>query len=351
MPLSASRVPAARSHATLPSKVQALTESDDGEVALWDIPSASCVRREPPSPQGAPNRYDALLEELEQEKIAVPSWFTLSSRSGALEVTLEPSLCFNAEAYASDLRVTSDLRLTPPESELRINLGERLLASLFHTWRLGALAEVALSAATPPVPPVGTEAPPPQREEETLPTFTPTFTPTFAFADLPLHTVCVIDDGVVVLRCAADALPSVPPDDTPRWLLDTALFGRYEPRESLKISFVLEPHPSDACSRGGKLPELRSNECRLSAPRALKLAKVLQYVDEKLGRAAHPNGFELSCADNVLRPDMSLGTARAFFWKQGGDMLVHYREVPAAQGPSKEVSPSSTEGPKDDVAT
>jgi predicted amidohydrolase len=89
----------------------------------------------------------------------------------------------------------------------------------------------------------------------------------------------------------------------------------------------------------------------LSAPRALKLAKVLQYVDEKLGRAAHPNGFELSCADNVLRPDMSLGTARAFFWKQGGDMLVHYREVPAAQGPSKEVSPSSTErGPKDDVA-
>ena len=250
-------------------------------------------------------------------------------------------MCFNAEAYAADLRVTADLRLTPHEPELRINLGERFLASLFYTWRLGALA--ALSAATPPVPPVGTEAPPPQRDEETL--------PTFAFADLPLHTLCVIDDGVVVLRCAADALPSEPPEGMPRWLLDTALFGRYEPRESLKISFVLEPHPSDACSRGGKLPELRSSECRLSAPRALKLAKVLQYVDEKLGRGAYPNGFELSCADNVLRPDMSLGTARAFFWKQGGDMLVHYREVPAAKGPSKEVSPSSTEGPKDDVAT
>lgn len=334
----ASRVPAARSHATLPSKVRALTESDDGEVALWDIPSATCVLREPPSPRGAPNRYDELLEEFEREIIAVPSWFTLSSRSGALEITLEPSLCFNAEAYAADLR------LAPPESELLINLGERLLASLFQAWRLDALA--ALSPATP-MPPAGAEAPPPLREEESP--------PTFAFADLPLHKVCVIDDGVVVLRCAADALTSEPPECTPRWLLSAALHRRYEPRENVKIAFVLEPHPSGACSRGGKLPELRSSECRLSARRALKFAKVIQYLDERLGRAAYPNGFELSCADKPLWPDMSLGTARAFFWKQGGEMLVHYREaftdVPAAKGPSKEIPPSSTEGPKDDGAT
>jgi len=61
-------------------------------------------------------RSDELQREYAQQQLAVPSWFSLSSRSGALEVTLEPHSCFNAEAYASELGLSAD-------AELRVNLG------------------------------------------------------------------------------------------------------------------------------------------------------------------------------------------------------------------------------------
>ena len=77
---------------------------DDGEVALWDVPTAACMRREPAEPgrdrsrsAGRRSRYDALLEAYEKETVSVPSWFTPSARSGSLEITLEPGSAFNAE--------------------------------------------------------------------------------------------------------------------------------------------------------------------------------------------------------------------------------------------------------------
>jgi len=275
-------------HATLRAKLQALTESDRGEVALWDLPTATCLGRfSPPSKGEITNHFDKLLEQDEEEHISVPSWFTLSSRSGQLEVTFEASICFNAEVYAADLC------LQPAHSELRINLGERMLAALFAPWRKHADLRGEDGAADAP--------------------------PSFVLADLSALQLCVVDEGVVVLKCAADALPKEIPERTPSWLLACVLDGQYDVREQQKIAFVLEPHPSST-----HMPKLRVSECRLSAPRALKLLKVFQYMAEKLGEQQHARHIELSCCDMPLKADMSLSTVRAFYWKQGGDMILHY---------------------------
>ena len=66
----------------------------------------------------------------------------------------------------------------------------------------------------------------------------------------------------------------------------------------------------------------------MGPPRALKLRKIYDYIEEKLGPAPSAHGYLLICGDKPLRADMSLSTVRAFFWKQRGDMVISYCQVP-----------------------
>ena len=100
-----SGAPGVRRHAALPSKLGVLTEDTSGAAAEWDLLRGRCVRRYPRAGPGEEATFDRLVRERASALVAVPSWFSLSSRSGLLEVTLGPGSAFNAEAYPSDLGV------------------------------------------------------------------------------------------------------------------------------------------------------------------------------------------------------------------------------------------------------
>ena len=165
-----------------------------------------------------------------------------------------------------------------------------------------------------------------------------------------------------MLRCIAVRLPSAPLEDTPSWLIQCVAHGQYASRDSLKLSFLLMPHERS------RLPELPHGANRLSAPRALKVCDLLSLRKRsphlfslrshasrylfKAGRvAAHVErtlveaganliglgvgvpcseggggacGVQLYCGEKALPAEMSLLTARHFYWRQAGDMLLAY---------------------------
>ena len=110
---------------------------------------------------------------------------------------------------------------------------------------------------------------------------------------------------------------------TPSWLVQCVVDGSFTPKESLKLTFYLEPH------QRSRLPELPPGANRLSAPRALKAARIAAHVQRSLNltQPLPADSIVLYCADKPLPPQMSLLTARQYVWRQGGDMLITYREA------------------------
>ncbi|KAL6969059.1 hypothetical protein U1Q18_044553 [Sarracenia purpurea var. burkii] len=145
--------------------------------------------------------------------------------------------------------------------------------------------------------------------------------------------------------------------DFPPWCLDCVLSNRLPPRENTKCSFYLHP------CEGSAVQILTQG--KLSAPRILRIHKVINYVHEKMvldkpldtmnsdgtfapglpgGQLQHPaivgdgsfrSGLkvwqkykppiEISCNNQVLSPDMSLATVRAYIWKKQEDVVLNYR--------------------------
>ncbi|KAM0793263.1 hypothetical protein ACM66B_000725 [Microbotryomycetes sp. NB124-2] len=165
----------------------------------------------------------------------------------------------------------------------------------------------------------------------------------------------------------------------PMWLMDFLLGNRVLTREPVKLSFLIHPW------RGGDqpnshMPELPNANARLTANRSLRLKKVTSYVADKLDLVGHRRrsrtssiggvsdggtssssshhstsegsvksstdaavasgaaavtGFErpfvaeeeieILVGDIALPVTMTLAAARTFYWKQGGDLVVHYR--------------------------
>jgi WD repeat-containing protein 48 len=147
------------------------------------------------------------------------------------QITLEPGFAFNAEAYASDLGLASD------SDDVRLNLGERLLRALFAQWRQPD------GDAPPPVPASASRAAPPE----------------LAFRPLNETPVRLSEDGRVVARTLASRLSELPADAVPHWVAQAVLHGQYTPKEPLKMSFFLQPHPDSG------LPALPADSSKLSA--------------------------------------------------------------------------------------
>jgi hypothetical protein len=143
----------------------------------------------------------------------------------SLQITLEPGSTFNAEAYSSDLGLASE------GDDVRLNLGERLLRALFAQWK-----QPAPRASPQPAPP-----------------------PELAFRPLDETPVRLCEDGRVVARTLASRLSELPSDAVPHWVAQAVLHGQYTPKEPLKMSFFLQPHPESG------LPPLPADCNKLSA--------------------------------------------------------------------------------------
>ena len=138
---------------------------------------------------------------------------------------------------------------TLPRPQVRLNLGERFLSTVFAAWR---------------------------QAQSNVPTESPAL-PELSFTRLSSTTAIIYEDEGVLLKCPASALPTAPPEVIPDWVSDCVLHGTFTSREASKLSFYLSPHdPED-------LPDLPLSSSKLAAPRVLKLHKVA-----RLPRAVHP---------------------------------------------------------------
>jgi len=172
--------------------------------------------------------------------------------------------------------------------------------------------------------------------------------PLHGFYSIPPHTPILIrhyseDLARPVFRCTAreannqtDSL--MLRDHLPNWICEVIQHNQF-PKFN-KIPFLLQPHPTFFSGKVGK-------KDRLSATEMLLVRKVMEHVFEKIlypestenieGQGVQvistqvptnvEEKIELFCNDQKLDPEMDLRTVKHFIWKQGGDLLIHYRPV------------------------
>ncbi|EOD39437.1 hypothetical protein EMIHUDRAFT_448817 [Emiliania huxleyi CCMP1516] len=269
------------------------------------LPRGSCVRR-----FDAGEKYDKLLAELAEptaQRTYSASWFTASARSGALELTLCASSTFNAEGYASELGIAG-------QEDFRVNLGEQLLCALFASWRerqkpsraaangAGGSGAGGGGAGGANSGGAGSDGGGGQ----------------CAFRSLEQTPVLICDGSVVTARSRASRLGDLPDGAVPSWVGQAVLHAQFSPRAPLKLSFFLQPHPASG------LPLLPPDCNKLAAATALRLDKVIAYVEERV-----PSGKPLAlfASGKPLAPDMSLGAVRAFVWKSADEMVLQYKQA------------------------
>ncbi|MCJ1420427.1 hypothetical protein MMC32_006784 [Xylographa parallela] len=115
----------------------------------------------------------------------------------------------------------------------------------------------------------------------------------------------------------------------PMWLGDLLLRNQIPYKDTVKVSFILQPFqdllPSIASADGNS---------RLNANRMLRAKKILAYVAERIEpQPEHPDPdamkpeeyLDLYCHDQLVPPTMTLATIRAHVWKTGGDVILYYR--------------------------
>ena len=140
-------------------------------------------------------------------------------------------------------------------------------------------------------------------------------------ADLPLLITEQRERGGSPRVKFRTTLGSISPADQqilPAWVFDTVVRGRELSRELPKLNFLLQPHPS--VSTKSLLGQMEAQ--KLSAPRLLRVRKIMDHVESKLreaeeaagssrGKDSEPTKIEVVCNDVVLPPGTNLGKCAA----------------------------------------
>ncbi|KAI1716221.1 WD domain, g-beta repeat domain-containing protein [Ditylenchus destructor] len=302
--------PSIKRHIVLNDKRHIVTKDTDDKVEMYDVLQARKIC----------DFENKNIEEVAKDffkKIFVPSWFTVRANCGVLEITLDESDVFSAWVSAKDAQFSDK------PSDAKVNYGGMMLKSLFENWQLVS----------------GSGSPESDDEGES---------PLHGFFSIPPHTPILIrhysDDMTrPVFRCIARDIANnqtdaiMLRDHLPAWAIDVIQHNQFP--KFTKIPFLLQPHPS--------FPTKTGKKDRLSATEMLQVRKVMEHVFEKI---LYPNEtaenpevnmpqtysddveekVELFCNEQKLDPEMDLRTVKHFIWKQGGDLLIHYR--PAMKG-------------------
>uniref|UniRef100_A0A914W6J7 WD repeat-containing protein 48 homolog n=1 Tax=Plectus sambesii TaxID=2011161 RepID=A0A914W6J7_9BILA len=292
-----------RQYTVLNDKRFILTVDTAENVALYDVLQARKVK----------DYGQVSMEQIAKERfkmLHVPSWFTVDLKTGMLQITLEENDCFAAWVSAKDGGFDQNNDKTQ-STDAKINLGGKLLRALFEHWQR------ARSVV--------------HDEEDDDP----------AIISVPDHTPLILCEPngrtlfrLLVKDAANDTEAVMLQDTVPQWVTDTVV-QRTMPKYN-KIPFYLLPHAS--CNV--KTPK----KDRLSASDMLQVRKVMEHVFEKILNPQEPTAdgqsplppplppvieekIELYCHDQKLEPDLDLRTVKHFIWKQGGDLLLHYKPI------------------------
>lgn len=358
-------------HAVLNNRRHVLTQDDTGMLEVWDVTRGRQLESLGRVPFCDFDTQAAKLSD--DDKVQVPSWFSAETKLGSLAIHLKAPQCFETVVYACDAGLVTDgtdgskeaLDLT---SEVKVNLGSHMLRSLFV-----AAKQTQPRASVPNVHvPLAAECDGQDREHdrqnantdgrssgarsdhqrEVLPSKDHTSThlaqeaqdSTGATAD-PDNTQ-VEDEGPMIdpstqlqlYPLPADlslliteqreragsprvtfrtTLGSISPADQqamPAWVFDTVVRGREFSRDLPKLNFLLRPHESVS----GTSPFGQMEPQKLSAPRLLRVHKIINHVEaklrEELAKASNDEGstkqcteVEVVCNDVVLPTNTNLG--------------------------------------------
>lgn len=333
-------------HTILSDRRHVLTKDSAGVIKLWEITRGAVI-----ADFGKVSFEDKEKELFEM--VSVPAWFTMDTRLGSISVHLDTPQCFSAEMYSIDLHVPG------ASEEQKLNLGQETLRGLFSHWLSRRCQRVAVA----PVangdflvnrePGHGNHAggrgsnPDAYLSAENHSSL---LCPAFEFStSSPPSIITEGAQGGPWRKKIMELDGTEDEKDLPSWCLDCLLHGRYPPRENAKCSFYLHPYE-------GTTVQVLS-QGKLSAPRILRIHKVINYVLEKMvvekplddggtdsaSSAAHTaNGagfrpsirvwqhkskpeVEILCNQQVLSPEMSLATVRQYVWKKPDDLYLFYR--------------------------
>ncbi|CAA2969292.1 WD repeat-containing 48-like [Olea europaea subsp. europaea] len=346
--LSIPGIPGIVQHEILNNKRHVLTKDTTGSVKLWEITRGVVIE----------NYGEVSFEQKKEdlfEMVSIPSWYSVDSRLGSLSVHLETPQCFSAEMYSADLNIAGK-----PEED-KVNLAHETLKGLLACWLTkrkqrfgsqaspngGILSGKDMSTRTISLSRVDVDG---NAENDS------TVHPPFEFsAASPPPVITEGSHGGPWRKKITELYGTEDEKDFPWWVLDCVLYNRLPPRENTKCSFYLHP------CEGSTLQIIKQG--KLSAPRILRIHKVVNYVIEKMvldkpadsmnvdetfapgmsgdqippldgdtsllpGLKPRQNlkpSIEILCNNQVLPPDMSLATVRAYVWKKPEDLVLNYR--------------------------
>ncbi|KAL2325440.1 hypothetical protein Fmac_024498 [Flemingia macrophylla] len=341
-------IPAMVQHEVLNNKRHVLTKDTSGLVKLWEITKGVVVE------DYGKVSFEEKKEEL-FEMVSIPAWFTVDTRLGCLSVHLDTPQCFSAEMYSADLNIVGK-----PEDD-KVNLAQETLKGLLANWltkrkqRIGtpATANGELLSGKDSATSLSHSQVEVDGSSETDAMVYPPFE--FSIVSPP----SIITEGThggSLRKKITDLDGTEDEKDFPWWCLDCLLNNRLPPRENTKCSFYLHP------CEGSSLQILTQG--KLSAPRILRIHKVINYVIEKMvldkpldsvnsdgnfppglagsqlqhqavGDGSFRSGFkpwqkirpsiEILCNNQIFSPEMSLATVRAYIWKKTDDLVLNYR--------------------------
>ncbi|CAN0897573.1 WD repeat-containing protein 48 [Linum grandiflorum] len=344
--------PAIVQHEILNNKRHVLTKDTAGSVKLWEITRGVILEDYGKVP------FDEKKEQL-FEMVSVPSWFNVDSRLGCLAVHLDYPQCFSAEMYSQDLSI-------PGKAEDdKVNLARETLKGLFAHWfakrkqRHGSQA--SSNGEVIPTKDISSRSLANSRAESDGSAENDSAVyPPFEFSKLsPPSIVTEGPQGSPWRKKITELDGTEDQKDFPAWCWDYVLHNRTLPKDNSRCSFYLQP------SEGNSVQIVTQG--KLSAPRILRIHKVVNYVLEKLvldkpldnlnpdgplfapGLGAGPlqhsalgdgsfrsgskpwaksrNTIEILCNNQVLSPEMSLATVRTYIWKKPEDLILNYRII------------------------
>ncbi|XP_015060688.1 WD repeat-containing protein 48 [Solanum pennellii] len=346
--LSIPGTPGIVQHEILNNRRHVLTKDTAGTVKLWEITRGTVIHN-----YGEVS-FEKKKEEL-FEMVSIPAWFTVDTKLGNLSVHLDTPQCFSAEMYSADLHIPGK-----PEDD-KVNLARETLKGLLAHWLAKRKQRFGSQAFANGEAPAGKDVPTRNLTASKIEVDGSADNDAAVYPPFEFSAACppsIITEGSQSgpwRKKITDLDGTEDEKDMPWWVVDCVMNNRLPPRENTKCSFYLHP------CEGSTVQILTQG--KLSAPRILRIHKVVNYVIEKMvldkpldslnsdgaagmsgGQVTHPsNGgdgifrtglkpwqklkpsIEILCSNQVLSPDMSLATVRAYIWKKPEDLILNYR--------------------------
>ncbi|KAG5549365.1 hypothetical protein RHGRI_014646 [Rhododendron griersonianum] len=259
--------PAIVQHEILNNRRHVLTKDTAGSVKLWEITRGVVVK------DFGEVSFKEKKEEL-FEMVSIPAWFTVDTRLGSLSVHLDTPQCFSAEMYSADLNIVGK-----PEDD-KVNLARETLKGLFAYWltkrRHRSGSQGSANGEVPSGKDISARSITLSRGEVdgNVENDTVVYPPFEFSAASPPSIITEGSQGGPWRKKITDLDGTEDEKYFPWWCLDCVLNNRLPPRENTKCSFYLHP------CEGSSVQILTQG--KLSAPRILRIHKVVNYVVEKM---------------------------------------------------------------------